>query len=143
CCSRASAALPPVRSIYPRWCCRSLMDLRSKATLAVIAVILLIGMTAVAAPVSLQFDGSAFRVNGWKPPAAVPAGGWASVFTVYAGFGDIPPLLGSYAIERDTLVFRPKFPIAPGVKYRVVFRQPGVAPIEKTFDGPPRATTPV
>jgi hypothetical protein len=117
------------------------MDLRSKATLAAIAVILLMGMTAVAAPVSLQFDGSAFKVNGWKP-SAVPAGGWASVFTVYAGFGDIPPLLGSYAVERDTLVFRPKFPIAPGVKYRAVFRQPGVAPIEKTFDGPPRETTP-
>src|SRR5262249_34577427 len=33
-------------------------------------------------------------------------------------------------------------PIAPGVKYRAVFRAPGAAPVEKTFDGPPRETTP-
>jgi hypothetical protein len=118
------------------------MELRSKASLAGIAVILWMGMAAIAAPVSLQFDGNAFRVNGWKPPSAVPAGGWASVFTVYAGAGDVPALLGAYAVEQDTLVFRPKFPIAAGVKYRAIFRQPGAAPIEKTFEGPPRETTP-
>jgi hypothetical protein len=115
------------------------MASRCKATLAAIAVILVMGMTAFAAPV-IQFDGSVFKVSGWKPPSVAPAGGWASVFAVYAGTGDVPALLGTYSVEQDTLVFRPKFPIAAGVRYRAVFRQAGAAPVEKIFDGPPRET---
>jgi hypothetical protein len=89
--------------------------------------------------VSIQFEGGVFRVSGWQLPPAAPAKGWGSVFTVYAGAGDVPPLLGSYAVEGGALVFHPKFPIAPGVHYRAVFRSPsGGAPIEKAFDGPPR-----
>ena len=54
----------------------------------------------------------------------------------------MPPLLGSYSVERDALVFRPTFPITAGVRYRAVFHPPGAAPLEKTFDGPARDTTP-
>src|SRR5262249_18012661 len=83
-----------------------------------------------------------FKINGWKPPLSPPAGGWNSMFSVYAGAGDVPPLLGTYGVEHDTLVFRPRFPIAPGVRYRVVFRAAGALPIEKTFDGPAKQSTP-
>jgi hypothetical protein len=60
---------------------------------------------------------------------------------VYAGAGDVPPLAGSYAVENGAIVFHPKYPLAPGPRYRAVFRGAG-APIEKTFDGPPRSVTP-
>jgi hypothetical protein len=116
---------------------------RFKRGLAAVAVVLLIGMTATAQAVSIQFEGGIFKVNGWKAPSTAPAAGWNSVFAVYAGAGDVPSLLGSYAVERDTLIFRPSFPIAPGVRYRAVFHASGVNPVEKTFDGPPRETTPL
>jgi hypothetical protein len=118
------------------------MAFRCKPTLARIAVILLMGMTASAQAVSIQFENGLFKVNGWKAPANAPAAGWSSVFAVYTGIGDVPSMLGTYTVERDTLVFRPSFPIAPGVKYRAVFHAPGATPIEKTFDGPPKDATP-
>jgi hypothetical protein len=99
-------------------------------------------MTAVAQGVSIQFESGVFKVVGWKVGAA-PAKGWPSIFNIYAGTGDVLPLLGSYAVEGGTLTFRPSFPIAPGVRYRAVFQTPGSALIEKTFDGPRRDTTPV
>jgi hypothetical protein len=101
-------------------------------------------MAAVADSISIQLDAGAFRVAGWDAPRSEPSKGWASVFTVYAGTGDVPPLLGSYGVEHGSLVFHPKFPFAAGVRYRAVFRPPGGgAAIEKTFDGPPRDVTPM
>jgi len=61
---------------------------------------------------------------------------------VYAGTGDVPPLVGKYAVESGALVFRPQFPIAAGVQYRAVFHPPGGTAVTKTFDGPRRDTTP-
>lgn len=125
--------------------CKTLL----RCKLAGLAVILLVGMAAAAQSasaqsVSIQFDGAAFKVAGWKAPSSAPAKGWASLFVVYAGAGDVPPLLGSYAVEGGTLVFRPSFPISAGVHYRAVFHPPdGSAAIEKGFDGPPRDFTPV
>jgi hypothetical protein len=116
------------------------MSPRSKRWLAGIAVILLLGMTATGQTISIQFEGGLFKVNGWKPPSAPPASGWQSIFTVFAGAGDVPPLLGSYSVEQGTLIFRPSFPAAPGVRYRAVFHPPGIAAIEKSFDGPPKDT---
>jgi hypothetical protein len=55
----------------------------------------------------------------------------------------VPPLLGTYAVEAGSLVFQPSFPFAPGVRYRAIFDPPGGGPaLEKTFDGPAKATTP-
>ena len=111
---------------------------------ASLAVILLLGMAAAAQSISVEFQNGVFRVSGWQAPSVAPARGWASVFLVYAGSGDIPPLLGSYAVEAGTLVFHPAYPGAPGVHYRAVFQSPsGGPPIEKTFDGPSRPANPV
>src|SRR5438067_6413894 len=93
------------------------------------AVVLALGMTAAAQSVSIQFDGNVFKVTGVRP---------AGTFVVYAGAGDVPPLAGTSGIENGALVFRPKYPLAPGVRYRAVFRPTGGSPIEKTFDGPAR-----
>ncbi len=96
-------------------------------------------MIATAQTAAIQFEGGAFKVSGWRAPGTAPTKGWASVFAVYAGSGDVPPLQGSYTVEGGSLVFHPTWPIAPGVHYRAVFHLPsGGAPVEKTFDGPPR-----
>jgi len=100
-------------------------------------------MTAAAQTVSLQLDGNTFRVAGWRAPASAPASGWPSIFVVYAGAGDVPPLLGTYAVENGTLVFRTTYPISAGVRYRAVFHPPGGgAPVERVFGEPARAATP-
>jgi hypothetical protein len=108
----------------------------------VAALALYCGLIAAApAAISIQFEAGAFKVSGWPAPSTAPAKGWASLFVVYAGAGDVPPLQGTYATESGSLVFHPSWPTAPGVHYRAVFRPPsGGAPIEKTFDGPPRPT---
>jgi hypothetical protein len=82
-------------------------------------------------------------VAGMKTSSAAPAKGWNSVFNVYAGAGDVPPLIGTYDVEGDDLVFRPSYPIEPGVRYRAVFKPPwGGASVEKTFEGPRQDRTP-
>jgi len=100
-------------------------------------------MAAVADSVSIQLEAGAFRVTGWSPPRSEPAKGWSSVFAVYAGAGDVPPLLGRYTVESGSLIFHLQFPFAAGVHYRAVFHPAGGGtPIEKTFEGPPRDLTP-
>lgn len=114
-----------------------------KVTLTAIAAFLLAGMAAAAESASIQLEGGAFKVTGWDPPRKAPAAGWASVFAVYVGAGEVPPLSGSYALEHGSLVFHPRFPFAPGVQYRAVFLPPGGrTAVEKVFDGPPRQTAP-
>lgn len=100
-------------------------------------------MTATAQTVSIQLDDGSFRITGWRAPQTVPSDGWSSVLTVYAGIGDVPPLLGTHEVEDGALVFHPRFPFAPGVRYRAIFYPPaGGPPIEKAFAGPPRETEP-
>jgi len=106
-------------------------------------VAVLFGTVAIAANITLQLDKGTFQVAGWNATAE-PAGGWASVFSVYAGKGDVPALLGSYEVENHVLVFHPRFPIGAGVHYRAVFSAPGsnagADKAEAEFDGPARAT---
>src|SRR3989442_12093604 len=98
-----------------------------------VAVMLALGMTAAAQSVSIQLDGSTFKVLGAS----------AGKLVVYAGTGDVPSLAGAAAIDGGgVLVFRPTYPLAPGVRYRVVFTPPRGPAIEKFFDGPARKTTP-
>ena len=90
---------------------------------------LLLSITAgAAASVSIQFDGTVFKIAGFTA-GAEPADGWSSVFNIYAGGGevwaDVPPVFGSYAVTQGTLTFRPRFPLTPGVSYRAVFHPPG------------------
>jgi hypothetical protein len=93
--------------------------------------------------VSIQLQNNTFKITGWQPGAA-PAGGWASIFKVYAGTGDIPAMVGTYAVENGALTFRPRYPLADGVSYRATFQQPGQSRIvEHTFSTPPKNMTPV
>ena len=98
-----------------------------------IVLALLLPFAGAAQNVSIQLEQGAFRVSGWQPAPVPPPGGWASVFAVFAGDSGVPPMLGSYTVEGGTLLFRPRFPIAPGVRTRAVFTPPGGASIEAEF----------
>ena len=101
------------------------------------------GTTARSQSVSIQLEGSAFRVVGWPAPAAPPSGGWPAIFVVSVDAANVPPLLGAYSVEGRTLIFRPQYPLSPGVRYRAVFKDPtGRPPVEQRFDGPAKSTTP-
>jgi hypothetical protein len=87
-------------------------------------------------------------VSEWNAPAEPPPAGWQSVFSVYAGpagAADVPPLVGVYSVEGGELVFRPRYPLSPGMHVRAVFQAPGAQEIESSFDIPaapvPAATT--
>jgi hypothetical protein len=97
-----------------------------------VAVILALGVTATAQPHSIQLDGNLFKVAGQS----------AGTLIVYAGTGDVPPLAGKTVVENGALVFRPAYPLAPGMRYRAVFTPRSGATIEKIFDGPARRVTP-
>ena len=99
-------------------------------------VLVVAGTRTIAQTPSVRLDGGVFRVSGWTPPSLPPPGGWASLLTVRTGGDAAPALLGAYVVDRGELVFRPRFPLSPGVRYRVVFLPPGGAAIETTIAGP-------
>jgi hypothetical protein len=100
------------------------------------------GTAAIAQSPTIQLDNGAFRIAGWNAPPRPPATGWPSVFAVYAGTGNVPPLSGSYSLDGTSLVFHPGFPLEAGMRYRAVFHPPtGSAPIEKIFQQPAKDTT--
>jgi hypothetical protein len=78
-----------------------------------------------------------FAVAGWNPGrGAAPSGGWSSIFAVYAAGSDAPAVLGAYSIESGSLVFRPRFPLAAGVRARAVFRPPHGTAVSAVFEIP-------
>jgi hypothetical protein len=85
-------------------------------------------------------DAGGFAVAGWDPGKGAPSGGWSSIFAVYAA-DDAPPILGSYSIENGSLVFRPRFPLAAGVRARAVFHPPHGAPVSAVFEIPKAEVT--
>jgi hypothetical protein len=93
-------------------------------------------------PVEIAFDGSAFRILGWRGIA--PDQGWESVFSVYAGYSpDAPAMLGTYAVEDGALIFRPRFPVSPGVRTKAVLRVAGSEPVERVFQSHVSETKPI
>ena len=61
--------------------------------------------------------------------AALDAEQWKSLFAVYVqtkSNKDLPPLLGSYRVDGNAVRFEPRFPLTPGIRYRVVFQPAGV-----------------
>jgi hypothetical protein len=94
-------------------------------------VLFLLALPSFAQTIELR-DG-AFRVSGWKPDRPVAEEDFSSVFTVHSGDSDSPAILGSYSMEGDVLVFRPRFPLVEGVRYRAVFHRDGAAPMETVF----------
>lgn len=46
---------------------------------------------------------------------------WIATFAVHSGPPDAPAMLGAYEVTEKAVVFRPRFPLVPGVPYRVRF----------------------
>ena len=117
--------------------------MRSRSAIAVV-LLMLWGATAITQAVSIQYENNAFTLSGWRAPAAPPRGGWQQLFAVYVDAGNVAAILGTYTVENGTLIFRPQYPLSPGVQYRAVFRHPTspAASVEKRFSGPPKNTTP-
>ena len=106
---------------------------------AALAVLLL--ASALSAQ-SIDYKDGAFRISGWKLDASSSPDDLSSIFAVFTGPADAPPLLGTYSVEDDAPAFRPRFPLAAGVRYRAVFHPPGGTPIEASFDGPKKEFSP-
>src|SRR5205823_10880491 len=45
---------------------------------------------------------------------------------------ELPPVIGSYRIESNALIFEPRFPLAPGVRFRAVFEPARLPRSDKT-----------
>ena len=106
---------------------------------AALAVLLL--ASALSAQ-TIDYADGAFKISDWNVGALPPPDELSSIFAVYTGPADAPPLLGTYFVDSGSLAFRPRFPLAAGVRYRAVFRMPGGTPIEASFDGPKKEFAP-
>lgn len=108
---------------------------------AIAAILLLVGMAAFAQDAHVVFKDGVFTLIGYKAGDEPPAAGWESVLAVYAAGADTP-MLGKYRVENGqdgrTLVFQPRFPVAPGVSYRAVF--PGGSFVLNAAAAPPPST---
>ena len=98
-------------------------------------VVLALAIAVAGQDVSIRQDGDAYQLVGWTAGSQEPPGGWPSVFAVYAGEGDVPPMLGSYSVQGGVLVFRPKYPVAAGLGVRAVFH-PSTGPAVQTYFAP-------
>jgi hypothetical protein len=83
-----------------------------------------------------------------------PATNWQQLFSVYVEQGDplrdawLPPMLGSYRVEKAEVSFEPQFPLQAGLQYRAIFRpdrvpgaQANTAAITSLFRLPARDRT--
>ena len=103
-------------------------------------------------------DTGRFKLKGWSSSQLKSlthrnkqAQPWSQDFSVYVAGNDTgTPLFGRYCIEKQTLVFEPRFALVAGLTYRVVIRpsllerpaDPLVKAIDKTFTLPERPRSP-
>ena len=110
-------------------------------SLVTIALALFATQIAAAQDVSIRLENGAFKVVGWQPGAS-PPDGWSKLFTVRSGADGSPPMLGAYAVEAGALVFKPRFPLEPGLTYRATFHLPEGGFVEAAFEAPKLAPAP-
>lgn len=87
--------------------------------------------------IHLDLRDGAFRVIGWDTARSDP-----EMLAVYVEprAESAPALLGRSSVENGELVFRPRFPLQPGLRYRAVFQGvETVFEIPKGAPGPPVA----
>jgi hypothetical protein len=96
------------------------------------AFLLLLALCCGAAAETIQLVDGIFKVEGIRRDRSPKD--WSSVFAIYAGPATTA-MLGTYEFASGVLQFHPRFPLAPGVRYRAVFQLRGTAPIEAFFDG--------
>jgi hypothetical protein len=103
---------------------------------AVLILSLVLGTGAAhAAAVTVVLDGAEFRVEGSQTIAALGAAEYPDVFLVEVDGAGGQPMAGSYRRDGPDLVFRPQFPLQPGLTYRAQFRA-GAETASATFSIP-------
>jgi hypothetical protein len=91
--------------------------------------LLLLNLAIAQQSPTIHFNGNAarpaFELRGWDGAAqsGAPArAGWDSIFAVFIDLpgssSQLPPLSGSYRLQEGTLVFEPRYPLRPGLRYR-------------------------
>ena len=90
--------------------------------------------TQQAIQITLESDGGKpyFRVvglNDWNLDSASGAD-LLRLFSVYVGefSEDVPPLLGTHSLESEILIFKPRFPLQPGLRYQAVLDPDALEP---------------
>ncbi len=92
-----------------------------------------------------------FKVVGWDQIGQISTQSarfgtdqWQGLFAVYVDSGSsddaLPPILGSYRIEGQALIFQARFPLQPGLRYRAVFTSAS-EPVTRRFDIPKSEAT--
>jgi len=97
---------------------------------------LLLALVGSAAGQTIQLVDGVFRIAGWRADTSTKD--WSAIFRVYVATSDVPQMLGTYSVDAGILQFRPRFPLAAGIRYRAVFRPPAGPMVEASFDGPKR-----
>jgi len=87
------------------------------------------------------------RVLGLTPPQLAAAReGAEPVLAVFVGGGvpapDVPAVAGELRVEGETLIFEPRFPFVPGLRYTARLRLPGRPARLREFDVPQPAGEP-
>ncbi len=85
---------------------------------------------------TIRMEHGNFMVSPWTGQSSPSPDQWEGLFAIYAGTGDVPPMLGTYSIEAGALVFHPRYPIVPGVAYRAVLHAGSATALEKIFHAP-------
>lgn len=63
------------------------------------------------------------EVQGLRNASAIDASAWPALLHVHASGdeSDVPPVAGAYDVTRETVRFRPRFPLVRGLSYQVRF----------------------
>jgi hypothetical protein len=73
---------------------------------------------------------------------ARPAAAEATLELFVDGPSDPPPILGDATRDGDAVVFAPRFPLQPGLRYRAVYRAPGRQPLVEVLQAAPAPDAP-
>jgi hypothetical protein len=91
-------------------------------------------MLGVLLAISIVLDpAGSFRVAGWTGAAQLSSRQYSEIFIVQVDTADAPPLAGEYTIQRNELVFTPRYPLQPGLAYRATLNIPNEQTISERF----------
>jgi hypothetical protein len=118
---------------------------RSPVVPRLATLVLCLAVAAAAAGPSIRLEEGVFRLEGWSGAAALEPDRHPEVFQVYVdrAISGLPPLGGRYRVAGGALLFEPRYPLEPGLRYRAVFQPPeGGQPVEAFFEIPRRQVEP-
>ena len=83
------------------------------------------GPAGAAALIAVQGEPPEFRVTGAQALAGAANVDLQDILQVGVDAADLQPMAGSYRLEGGVLIFRPAFPLQPGVTYKAQYRHGG------------------